>query len=911
MIFDEISCGVLLHELVYDASGNPNDIRILSVNPYFETLTGISGPEIVNKKFTDVQKESGEPLLQPLSFYTGLLKQGGSDEYEAFLAKNQKWCSIKVFPVQENTFVTIINDITELKQSIANEEELLNLSRILVDTGGIELDYNHLTNVLRKLSGAAYGILNLYSDDGLKFRNIAVTGNQDLIIKSVNYLGYNLKNKEWNISESRLKVIKGGNPVRFESIYALASEVIPEALCNTISKVFNIGSVYVVEIAADKGVSLGDFILIFEKENELLNPSSVSAYANMVGIAIARRKTEEDIQKSQNNLDNFFNAGIDFHWVLDQKGCILAVNETVRKRLGFTEEELLGQSVLCVHPPEFHQEAGEVMASMLNGSDIPCFIPIITKSGFMIPVETYVVKGEWNGLPALFGVSRDISELKISEEKFFKAFNNSPTIIGLSTIEDGVYVEVNQTFYDLLGFKPHEVIGKNSSEVLKLDKEFRNEIIESLNNKGSLRNFETILYTKEGRPVNVQLSAEKIKIQGREMVLTIAIDVTEQVKAEKELLEAKVKAEESDRLKTAFLANMSHEIRTPMNGIIGFLSLLREPDLSDENKAAYINIVTMSGQRLLDTINDIIEISRIETGELNINYSDINISELVGYYKGFFTHQAEKKGLRLIVSETLPENVRYFKSDRNKLDSIVSNLMKNAIKFTQNGSVELGCYLENSSLLFYVNDTGIGIPGDKKDRIFERFVQVDVSTSRQHEGSGLGLAIVKGYIDLLGGEIRVESSLGKGTRIAFSIPYLPAVSPSQHSVDSADDEKPLKRGIKILIAEDDYASYLYLHKALADTAISIVRTLSGEDTVLCVQEDPSISVVLMDIKLAGMSGLEATRKIREFNSSIPIIAQTAYSLYGDRELAINSGCTDYISKPVDRQELKRLLKKYT
>jgi CheY-like chemotaxis protein len=225
--------------------------------------------------------------------------------------------------------------------------------------------------------------------------------------------------------------------------------------------------------------------------------------------------------------------------------------------------------------------------------------------------------------------------------------------------------------------------------------------------------------------------------------------------------------------------------------------------------------------------------------------------------------------------------------------------------------VELGCCLEDKNLIFYVNDTGPGIPSDKTERIFDRFVQLDFSPTRQHEGSGLGLAIVKGYTDILGGNIRVESAVGRGTRFTFSLPYIVAETDKPAVPQPESEERPLKKGLKILIAEDDYASYLYLHKALSDSVVNIVRTLSGEDTVKCVKDDPSIVLVLMDIKLTGMTGLDAARRIREFNKTIPIIAQTAYSLYGDREMALKAGCTDYISKPVDRQELKNLLRKYT
>jgi signal transduction histidine kinase/CheY-like chemotaxis protein len=388
------------------------------------------------------------------------------------------------------------------------------------------------------------------------------------------------------------------------------------------------------------------------------------------------------------------------------------------------------------------------------------------------------------------------------------------------------------------------------------------------------------------------------------------VNVKERIEKEQKLVSAKERAEESDRLKSAFLANMSHEIRTPMNGIIGFLDLLKEPDLSEENKVAYINIVTQSGHRLLDTINDIIEISRIEAGELKLKLSEVNCSELLGYYHGFFRQQTDQKGLKYKVASHIPQGVLYFQTDRNKLESIITNLLKNAIKFTQTGSVEFGCSREGDNLVFYVSDTGVGIPENRVEAIFERFVQADLSSSRTHEGSGLGLSIVKAYIEILNGKIWVDSQPGKGSTFSFSIPYIESKHSDSKHITSDVNHGRSKINAKILIAEDDSASYLYLEKMLAVQGTIFLHTKNGEDTVRIVRENPDISIILMDIRMGEVSGLEATRQIRQFNKDIPIIAQTAYALTGDRESVMDAGCTDYICKPYSRIELQKIVNKY-
>jgi signal transduction histidine kinase/CheY-like chemotaxis protein len=387
------------------------------------------------------------------------------------------------------------------------------------------------------------------------------------------------------------------------------------------------------------------------------------------------------------------------------------------------------------------------------------------------------------------------------------------------------------------------------------------------------------------------------------------VNVKERLEYEQKLISAKEKAEESDRLKSAFLANMSHEIRTPMNGIIGFLDLLKEPDLSEENKASYIDIVTKSGYRLLDTINDIIEVSRIEAGELQVNTSSVHIPELMAYYHGFFRQQTDQKGLTYIISNQLQKGRFTIYTDKNKLDSIITNLLKNAVKFTNTGSIEFGCKSYGRNITFWVKDTGIGIAQDRINVIFERFVQADLSSSRPHEGSGLGLSIVKAYLDALHGTISVSSEPDKGSLFSFTIPGYFAedeLNPEQKKISGAIKDRKLT----VLIAEDDYSSYLYLENLLSGRDLHFLHTTNGIDTVKRVQENMEIDLILMDIKLPGISGLEATEQIRQFNRSIPIIAQTAYAFPGDRDLAINAGCNDYISKPINRQGLLALVNKY-
>ncbi|MCF8361430.1 MAG: PAS domain S-box protein [Prolixibacteraceae bacterium] len=256
-----------------------------------------------------------------------------------------------------------------------------------------------------------------------------------------------------------------------------------------------------------------------------------------------------------------------------------------------------------------------------------------------------------------------------------------------------------------------------------------------------------------------------------EMVAHELVIVIQRTRMVENVIAAKEEAEKSDRLKSAFLANISHEIRTPMNGILGFLDLLNDKDINEKEKSQYLEIMNKSGQRLLETINDIIEISKLESGQVDVNISAVNTEEVMNDHYIFFKQQASNKNLELTLENHLKGNDALVKTDKFKLDAILTNILNNAIKYTQTGDVRFGNYLKGNNLIFYVKDTGIGIPPEKMETIFERFIQDDQYISRPQEGVGLGLSIVKGYIEMLDGKIWVDSEHGKGSTFFISIPY--------------------------------------------------------------------------------------------------------------------------------------------
>ncbi len=389
-------------------------------------------------------------------------------------------------------------------------------------------------------------------------------------------------------------------------------------------------------------------------------------------------------------------------------------------------------------------------------------------------------------------------------------------------------------------------------------------------------------------------------------------DITDRKQAEIELVKAKEKAEESDRLKSAFLANMSHEIRTPMNGILGFTNLLKEPNLTGKEQQEFIGIIEKSGERMLTTINDIVDISKIESGQVEVLISDVNLNKKMDELLDFFSPEAKKKNIRLSITNRVPDQQANFKSDKEKLNSVLTNLIKNAIKYTPSGSIEFGYSMVESDrqneLEFYVKDTGIGIPKDRQNAVFNRFEQADIEDRQVYEGSGLGLSISKAYVEMLGGKIWVESEEGVGSQFYFTIPYETNKKEiSKKSTEDANEQLLETKNLKVLIADDDEYAITYLSIVLKEYAKEILIAKTGIEAVEMCRVNPDVEIVLMDIKISGIDGYQATQQIREFNKEVFILAQTAYAQTGDREKSIQAGCDDYISKPINKEKLLEII----
>ena len=546
--------------------------------------------------------------------------------------------------------------------------------------------------------------------------------------------------------------------------------------------------------------------------------------------------------------------------------------------------------------------------------------------------------------------------LKKSEERFRTLFENS-TVGIYRTTPDGQILLANPTLIKLLGYTSfEELAGRNLVEDGFEPSYERTYFIDIMKREGEVKGLESAWTRMDGTTLFISESARAINDNEGKIIYYDGIveDITLRKKAERELIIAnkeltfqneekekrateliiankelvfqneekekrateltiaKEQAEESDRLKSTFLANMSHEIRTPMNGILGFAELLKEPNLTVEEQQDFIRTIGISGMRMLNTINNIVDISKIESGLMKVDIKETNINEKIEFTYKFFKPEVEIKGLQFLFKNSLPAKKAIIKTDNEKVYGMLANLIKNAIKFTYEGSIEFGYEKKGGYLEFFVKDTGIGIPQNQHKLIFERFRQGSESHNRGYEGSGLGLSIAKSYVEMLGGEIWVESEEGKGSIFYFTIPYN-AVSEEKIeivNVVSAEHKEVEIKNLKILIVEDDEISYSFLTKTLQKISYEVLHAITGVQAVEACRNNPDLDLVLMDIRMPKMDGNEATRQIRQFNTDVIIIAQTAYAFSDDREKAIEAGCNDYISKPINMTLLIGLILKH-
>jgi PAS domain S-box-containing protein len=466
----------------------------------------------------------------------------------------------------------------------------------------------------------------------------------------------------------------------------------------------------------------------------------------------------------------------------------------------------------------------------------------------------------------------------------------------------------NSAFYSILGYTRESYSRLDpASFIHSEDTDFQTKRVDALSRSGFFQS-ELRLKHKDGHYVNLSTRSVVVKEDNGEIIgaLTISHDITSLKLMHEDLVHAKVEAETSNKLKASFLANISHEIRTPLNSVIGFSNLLLENNLTQKIKEEYIGHINHNSEKLLQIIGDIIDLSRLESSQMEISYEEASVSEVVNEVieETRQSIRRNEKPIILTVKNQFGDNGDLIFTDRIWLKRVLNHLMDNAVKFTLEGSVELSYKRENEDLLFLIKDTGIGINKENLGRIFEEFSQEITGHHRPFEGLGVGLTLAKEVLERMGGRIFVKSEKGIGSEFSFTIPYRPAGSSKLKNRIPDQNTGPINwSSKKCLLVDDNKDVLIYLNRILLDTGINILTARSGPEAIEIIKKNKDIDIVLLDMQMPEMNGIEATREIRNIRKTLPIIAQTAFIFENDKDIILEAGCDACLIKPIRKEHL--------
>jgi len=912
------------------------------LNPQWEKTLGYTLTELIDKKFLDyVHPNDLEDTYKAIATL--------SDQNEVcnfinrYRCKDEtyRWLEWRSFPYQKSIYA-VARDITDKKQI---EQDLIAAKERAQESEAIikaAMENSHAGIAIAELPS---GKLKYVNKAGLMIRNKAY----DEIVKDI---GIDKYVSSWHILHL------DGTPYEADEV-PLARAVLYGETC---SKEFIVRRDdneyrYVLANAApifnDKGVQTGAIVVFlditdkkqvefdllskneeYESLNEELRQTNDELLSAKVNVELNEQKLKEAQELAKIGSWELDIANNKVYWSDE----IYRIFGCKPQAFGATYEAFLK----FIHPDdrEFVEQAYQ--NHIKNKQPYNIIHRIVTQNS-----ETKYVnercKSEFdeNGNPLYsVGAIADITEQILvenelknakeraeeNEKKFRAIFENSQDAVGIS--KRGITVFANAAYLKLFGIE--DLSGIEGKPILNQIAPHEHQKIKEYVQKRALGEYVPLYYETIGLRTNGEEFPFEIKIgtytlNNDNYTIAIIRDLTDRKFAEQKLIQsnlelkaAKERAEESDHLKTAFLQNMSHEIRTPMNAIVGFTEMLNKPDLSEVKRKSYISIVTNSTMQLLSIVTDILTISSLETKQEKLNIKNICVNNIIVELLAVFRPQASNQNISLYAKQELPDSQTEIFTDDTKLTQILTNLITNALKFTHKGFIEFGYSIvaprhsmatqtgKDKHLQFYVKDTGIGISPEMQHVIFERFRQADLSITKKYGGTGLGLSISKGFIELLGGDIWVESEPDKGSTFYFTIPYKPV-----HVVENEVILTQQNYGKRILVAEDDEYNYLYMEELLLEMGLTPLHAKNGKETIALCTANKNIALILMDIKMPFMDGHTAALAIKKFRPDLPIVAQSAYALEHEIERYGGIAFDDYLTKPIDKNEFKRKVLKYT
>lgn len=652
-------------------------------------------------------------------------------------------------------------------------------------------------------------------------------------------------------------------------------------------------------------------------------PFAVKEALNQYKIKLEKELSDIKIKENEQKYRNLFDYNPYPMWIYDTNSLkILEVNNSATEQYGYSKEEFLDLTIADIRPEADIEMLKESISKEKKELSSSGDWRHKKKNGEIIFVEITSYPILYNGIEARHVIVNNITEkrkfeiaLKQSEDNFHRSLNESPLGIRIVS-KSGETLYINKAFLDIFGFlsiedyknTPTEKLYTKQSYNQHVERKKRRKIVDS-----QQEGYQIDIIRNDGLNRNIQVIRKPVIWNNEKQFQVIYQDITEQKKIEHELILAKEKAEESDRLKTAFLQNMSHEIRTPMNAIVGFSELMEYELDNPEKIKEYLSTIKLRSNDLLEIINELLDIARIESGQLKLYDEKVDLEKLIeDIFNEFSKHhlKIEKSNVSLSFSK-IPNYINsQVIADPGKIKQVFINLIHNALKFTNEGSVKFGYHsIDESSISFHVTDTGQGIPDNMKVIIFERFRKSADETAYVQDGIGLGLSIVRGLIQLMNGDIWLESEVNKGTTFFFKIPYSPSVNNESMSLRKNDTYN--WSNYSILIVEDDQYNISLFEEMLKPTKINCFYANTGLSAIEIFKNiNDKVDLILMDIKLPDISGYEVTMEFKKINPKLPILAQTAFASENDKRKALDSGCSGFVAKPIKRDLLFETIKQF-
>ncbi|MCB9023559.1 MAG: PAS domain S-box protein [Lentimicrobiaceae bacterium] len=814
-------------------------------------------------------------------------------------------------------------DITQLKEAQVSDEFLSQASLAFLEMDDNENIYDFIGLKIAELAQNCIVLVTSFDENTQVMTSQSLFGIHKMLDKVLKVIGQHPVGMSVKLTPERKQEVLLQKLTTRKDLFELLSGALNKFTCNALEKIFDIGTIYEMGFAR-RNYLLGDVTIITPSNYQLEKVKIIESFVKIASVALHRRLVIKDVQNSEESYRGLFNSITSAVYIMNRQGNFLDVNKGAEAMYGYPKERFIGHTPAFLSAPgknDLVDVPGRLMRTFEGKSQVFEFWGL-RSNGEIFPKEVRFYPGKYFGQEAVIVVANDITEQyqmisQLVKSKEIALENLQKTNSIIKAFPDSVFIfnskgellesfsddEKNKTLTQAMNFysAPHADI--RLQEVVALTLLNISQVLKT----GQLHKYE---FTLEENHTLKYFGATMVKLND-EKVLSVVSNTTEKMELIDALFKAKEKAEESDRLKTAFLHNISHEIRTPMNGIVGFSNLITQPGINENDLHEYNAVINSCSNQLLSIITDIVNIATLEAGQEKVSESVVNLNEMLHLIYYQLIAKASEKNIQLAYSTALKDADALVITDETKLTQILSNLINNAIKFTDKGNIKYGYVKDGDFLKFTIEDNGIGIPEDMHEAVFERFRQATNNLAGNFGGTGLGLSISKSYVELLGGKIWLESELNKGTVFYFTIPYKSATHAVFHNEETNDSAmNNIPSGVTILIAEDEIFNFRLLEAMLSPFEFQILHAVDGTEAVQMCRENDAIALVLMDLKMPGISGFEATRQIRRIKPGLTIIAQSALTLQGDKESALTAGCNDYIAKPINQDVLISLLGKY-